>query len=149
MTERELQARYTVDLEEYTLRLQIEARTLGDIARNHVIPTAIKYQNTLIENVRGLKEIYGDKFLTHAAEQMTLIEQIATHISNINSTTTEMIAARKKANVMTSEAEKAAAYSTTVAPYFDTIRYHCDKLELLVDNTLWPLAKYRELLFDL
>ncbi len=149
MTERELQARYTVDLEEYTLRLQIEARTLGDIARNHVIPTAIKYQNTLIENVRGLKEIYGDKFLTHAAEQMTLIEQIATHISNINTTTTEMIAARKKANVMTSEAEKAAAYSTTVAPYFDTIRYHCDKLELLVDNTLWPLAKYRELLFDL
>ena len=142
---RELEARFNVDLEQYTLALQIEGRTLGDLARNHIIPTAINYLNTLIENVKGLKEIYGEE---KAKEQMLLIERISSHIAEINSGVNDMIDKRKKANLITSDLEKALAYCDQVKPCFETIRYHCDKLELLVDNSLWPLAKYRELLFS-
>lgn len=149
LTARELEARYTVDLEEYTMHVQIEARTLGDIARNHVIPTAVKYQNTLIENVQGLKEIYGAQFKPLAAEQMALIERISSHIAEINSGVNQMIEARKKANNLDSSKEKAQQYRETVFPFLDRIRYHCDKLELLVDDQLWPMSKYRELLFNL
>jgi len=149
LTARELEARYTVDLEEYTMRVQIEARTLGDIARNHVIPTAVKYQNTLIENVRGLKEIYGAQFKSLVAEQMALIERISSHIAEINSGVNLMIEACKKANSLDSSKEKAQQYRETVFPFLDRIRYHCDKLELLVDDQLWPMSKYRELLFNL
>lgn len=148
LSERELNARLNVDLEHYTLALQIEGRTLGDLSRNHIIPTAIKYLNTLIENVKGLKEIYGDKYLAHAKEQMLLIERISKHISAINSGVNEMIEERKKANSIEDNFEKSLAYCNKVKPFFETIRYHCDKLELLVDNSLWPLAKYRELLFS-
>jgi len=149
LTARELEARYTVDLEEYTMRVQIEARTLGDIARNHIIPTAVKYQNTLIENVRGIKEIYGNQFKPLAAEQMALIEQISKHIAEINTGVTQMIEARKKANLLHDAKEKAMQYRQEVFPFLATIRYHCDKLELLVDDQLWPMSKYRELLFNL
>ena len=145
---RELEARFNVDLEQYTLALQIEGRTLGDLARNHIIPTAINYLNTLIENVKGLKEIYGEEFKEKAKEQMLLIERISSHIAEINSGVNDMIDKRKKANLITSDLEKALAYCDQVKPCFETIRYHCDKLELLVDNSLWPLAKYRELLFS-
>ncbi|MCH1517465.1 MAG: glutamine synthetase III [Flavobacteriaceae bacterium] len=145
---RELEARFNVDLEQYTLTLQIEGRTLGDLARNHIIPTAINYLNTLIENVKGLKEIYGEEFKEKAKEQMLLIERISSHIAEINSGVNDMIDKRKKANLITSDLEKALAYCDQVKPCFETIRYHCDKLELLVDNSLWPLAKYRELLFS-
>lgn len=145
---RELEARFNVDLEQYTLALQIEGRTLGDLARNHIIPTAINYLNTLIENVKGLKEIYGEGFKEKAKEQMLLIERISSHIAEINSGVNDMIDKRKKANLITSDLEKALAYCDQVKPCFETIRYHCDKLELLVDNSLWPLAKYRELLFS-
>jgi len=145
---RELEARFNVDLEQYTLALQIEGRTLGDLARNHIIPTAINYLNTLIENVKGLKEIYGDEFKDKAKEQMLLIERISSHISEINSGVNDMIDKRKKANLITDDLKKALAYCDQVKPCFETIRYHCDKLELLVDNSLWPLAKYRELLFS-
>ncbi len=117
LTARELEARYTVDLEEYTMHVQIEARTLGDIARNHVIPTAVKYQNTLIENVRGLKEIYGAQFKPLAAEQMALIERISSHIAEINSGVNLMIEARKKANSLDSSKEKAQQYRETVFPF--------------------------------
>ena len=141
-------ARVQVDLEQYTHTLQIEGRTLGDIARNHIIPTAIQYQNTLIDNVKGLKEIYGSTFKTHAKEQMVLIERISGHIAQINTGVNDMIEARKKANTIENSAAKANAYHTQVKTYFDSIRYHCDKLELLVDNSIWPLAKYRELLFS-
>ena len=145
--ERELEARFSVDLEQFTLALQIEGRTLGDLARNHIIPTAINYLNTLIENVRGLKEIYGDEFKDKAKEQMLLIERISSHIAEINSGVNDMIEKRKKANLISDDLKKALAYCNDVKPCFETIRYHCDKLELLVDNSLWPLAKYRELLF--
>ncbi|MFT5762334.1 MAG: glutamine synthetase, partial [Polaribacter sp.] len=146
MSKVEVEARHEIELEEYILRIQIEGRVLGDIARNHIIPTAIKYQNTLIENVSGLKNIFGDEFEVHAKEQIDLIKKISTHIAGINSKVEAMIEERKKANIL--HGQKAAdAYCNIVKPYFDEIRYHCDKLELMVDDELWPLAKYRELLF--
>ncbi len=147
MSKVEIEARYEIRVEEYTMRIQIEGRVLGDIARNHVIPTAIKYQNILIENVRGLKDIYGKDFKKLSKEQMQLIEQISEHIANINIGITDMINERKKANKIDSIEERAFSYCNKVKPYFDKIRYHCDKLELLVDDELWPLTKYRELLF--
>ena len=147
MSKVEIEARHEIEVEEYALRIQIEGRVLGDIARNHVIPTAIRYQNILIENVQGLKEIYGKDFKKLAVEQMQLIEAISGHIAHINKNITDMINERKKANVIVDAEEKAFAYCHQVKPYFDEIRYHCDKLELLVDDELWPLTKYRELLF--
>lgn len=143
----EIEARQEIELEDYAMRIQIESRILGDMARNHVIPTAIKYQNILIDNVRGLKDIYGEDFVRHSKEQLAIIEAISGHIEKINKDITQMIEARKRANKTADAEEKAFAYSDDVKPYFDTIRYHCDKLELLVDDELWPLTKYRELLF--
>ena len=144
----EVEARHEIQLEDYAMRIQIESRILGDMARNHVIPTAIRYQNILIENVRGLKDIYGEDFHRHSKEQMAIIESISLHLEKINSDITQMIEARKRANLFSDDAEKKAfAYCDDVKPYFETIRYHCDKLELLVDDEIWPLTKYRELLF--
>ncbi|MDX1318199.1 MAG: glutamine synthetase type III, partial [Xanthomarina gelatinilytica] len=116
-------------------------------ARNHVVPTAVRYQNMLIENVKGLKEIYGKDFKKFAKQQMTLIEEISGHIESINSNVTKMINERKTANHIEDIDKKADAYCNKVKPLFNEIRYHCDKLELLVDDELWPLTKYRELLF--
>ncbi len=147
MSKVEAEARYEIEIEEYTMRIQIEARVLGDIAGNHVVPTAVRYQNLLIKNVRGLKEIFGDAFEEQAHEQIEMIKKISTHIAVIHSKIDEMIAARKKANKIEDAEEKAAAYCGKVKPFFDEIRYHCDKLELMVDDELWPLTKYRELLF--
>lgn len=143
----EIEARHEIEVEEYALRIQIEGRVLGDIARNHVIPTAIRYQNILIENVRGLKEIYGAGFKKLASEQMQLIESISEHIAKINTNITNMIEERKKANKIGDGEKRAFAYCDKVKPFFEEIRYHCDKLELLVDDEIWPLTKYRELLF--
>jgi len=147
MSKVEIEARHEIEVEEYAKRIQIEARILGDIARNHVIPTAIKYQNILIENVQGLKVIYGSQFKKLAKEQMDLIEQISEHIAKINSGITNMINERKKANKISHPEKLAFAYCDDVKPYFEVIRYHCDKLELMVDDEIWPLTKYRELLF--
>ena len=147
MSKVEVEARHEIELEEYTLRIQIEGRVLGDIARNHVIPVAIRYQNTLIENVKGLKEIFGSDFAKLANEQIDLIKNISQHISEINSKINEMIDERKKANKL--HGQKAAeAYCNKVKPYFEEIRYHCDKLEMMIDDELWPLTKYREMLFS-
>lgn len=143
----EVESRYEIELEEYTKKIQIEGRVLGDIARNHVIPTAIKYQNTLIENVKGLKEIFGKDFEKIAKEQISLIKEISEHIEGINSKVEAMIESRKKANNLANAEKMAAAYCNTVKPYFEEIRYHADKLELLVDDEMWTLTKYRELLF--
>ena len=143
----ESHARYEIELEEYLMRIQIEGRVLGDIARNHVIPTAVRYQNTLIENVKGLKDIYDKDYKKHASEQMELIEKISDHIANINRGVTDMINARKKTNSLKNIEQKAQSYCYDVRPLFDEIRYHCDKLELMVDDELWSLTKYRELLF--
>ena len=143
----EVEARYEIELEEYTKKIQIEGRVLGDISKNHVIPTAIRYQNTLIENVKGLKDIFGAEFEAIAKEQIFLIKEISGHIAGINSKVEEMTNERRKANVLTDAQEMAEAYCNLVKPYFEVIREHCDKLELLVDNELWTLTKYRELLF--
>ena len=147
MNKIESEARYEIEVEEYVLRIQIEGRVLGDIARNHIVPTAVRYQNILIDNVKGLKEIYGTTFKKLAKEQLTLIEQISNHIEGINSIVTIMTEERRKANAIDNLEKKASAYCKVVKPLFEDIRYHCDKLELLVDDELWPLTKYRELLF--
>ena len=147
MNKIEIEARYEIELEEYINRIQIEGRVLGDIARNHVIPTAVKYQNILINNVRGLKDIYGKEFNKYASEQLILISDISKYIEAINSEVTYMTDERKKANIIEESTKKAQAYCNKVKPLFDKIRYSCDKLELLIDDELWPLAKYRELLF--
>ncbi len=143
----EVEARYEIELEEYTKKIQIEGRVLGDMSKNHVIPTAIRYQNTLIENVKGLKDIFGSDFEKIAKEQINIIKDISKHIEGINSKVVEMTNARKKANVLTDAQAMAEAYCDDVKPYFEVIREHCDKLELIVDNELWTLTKYRELLF--
>lgn len=146
-SKRELEARLQVDLEAYVSTLQIESRTLGDMARNHIIPTAIRYQNILIENIQGLKEIYGSNFKKYASEQLILLENISSYIAQINEGVTNMIAERKKGNQMTDFHKRAMHYESHVKPFLNSIRYHCDKLELTVEDSLWPLAKYRELLF--
>lgn len=143
----EVESRYEIELEEYVKKIQIEGRVLGDIARNHVVPTAIKYQNVLIENVKGLKEIFGKDFEKIAKEQISLIKEISEHIEGINTKVEKMTEERKKANALTSTEKMAEAYCDKVKPYFEEIRYHADKLELLVDDELWTLTKYRELLF--
>lgn len=148
LTKVELIARYEIALEEYVKTVQIESRVLGDIARNHVVPTAVRYQNTLIENVRGLKEIFGDAYQEVASEQIGLIRHISEHIKVIHSTVEAMIEARKRANHLATFVERADAYCNEVKPFFDEIRYHCDKLELMIDDELWTLTKYRELLFN-
>ena len=143
----EVESRYEIELEEYVKKIQIEGRILGDIARNHVVPTAIRYQNVLIENVKGLKEIFGASFEKIAKEQIALIKEISEHIEGINTKVEKMTEERKKANALTSTEKMAVAYCDKVKPYFEEIRYHADKLELLVDDELWTLTKYRELLF--
>ncbi len=142
----EMEARYEIELEEYTKKIQIEGRVLGDLSQNHIIPTAIRYQNTLIENVKGLKEIFGDEFKTLAKEQIILIREVSGHIEGINSKVEAMTNERKKANNLKDAQAMAEAYCNKVKPYFEQIRNHCDKLELLVDNEIWTLTKYRELL---
>jgi glutamine synthetase len=146
-SKRELEARLLVDLEAYISTIQIESRTLGDMARNHIIPTAIRYQNILIENIQGLKEIYGTGFKKYASEQLILLESISNYIAQINEGVTKMIAARKKGNQLTDFHKRALHYESEVKPFLTSIRYQCDKLELTVEDSLWPLAKYRELLF--
>ena len=143
----ESEARYEIEMEDYVMRIQIEGRVLGDIARNHIVPVAVQYQNRLIKNVVGLKEIYGKDFKKFAQEQLNLIEDISEHISSINSDVTKMTDERRTANLLEDFEVKANDYCLKVKPLFDSIRYHCDKLELLVDDELWPMTKYRELLF--
>jgi glutamine synthetase len=143
----EMEARYEIELEEYTKKIQIEGRVLGDLSINHVIPTAIRYQNTLIENVKGLKDIFGDEFKTLAKEQISIIREISGHIEGINSKVEAMTNERKIANNLSNAQIMAEAYCNKVKPYFEEIRNHCDKLELLIDDEIWTLTKYRELLF--
>jgi glutamine synthetase len=142
----EMEARYEIELEEYAKKIQIEGRVLGDLSQNHVIPTAIRYQNTLIENVKGLKEIFGGEFEKIGKDQIILIREISSHIEGINTKVEAMINERKKANLLLDAQAKAESYCNLVKPFFDEIRFHCDKLELLVDDETWTLTKYRELL---
>lgn len=144
----EVKARHEIMLEEYQKKIQIESRILGDIAGNHIVPTAITYQNRLLENVKGLRETLDKKtFDKLCKEQIQMIEEISTRLSKIIADKQAMIKARKKYNEIDDVREKAIGYCHEVFPYLDKIRYECDKLELLVDDELWPLPKYRELLF--
>lgn len=147
MNKIEVEARYEIELEEYVKKIQIEGRVLGDIARNHVIPTAIRYQNLVVKNVSGLKNIFGEEFESIGKEQITIIKEISLHIEAINALVVQMTEERKKANSITDIEIQAKVYCESVKPFFDQIRYHCDKLELVVDNETWTLTKYRELLF--
>ncbi len=148
LSERELDARHEIRMEHYTKKIQIESRVLGDLATNHIIPIAIKYQNTLIENVKGLKQVLDLKTYGKLSQnQMETITEISEHVSRIKTYVNEMVEERKLANRLTESNEKAFAYCEKVLPYFSKIRDHVDKLELLVDDEVWPLPKYRELLF--
>lgn len=147
-SEKELEARNEVKWETYTKKLQIEARVLGDLCLNHIIPVATQYQSLLLDNVYKTKQIYSaEKAEELCAHNMELIEKLSKHISIIKSNVDAMVEARKLANKIESEREKAIAYSETVLPYFSPIRANADELELIVDDELWPLPKYREMLF--
>ena len=145
----ELEARNEVKWEMYTKKIQIEARVLGDLAINHVIPVATRYQSMLVDNVVKLKTLFdAEKGAEIVAHDLDTIEKISKHMCIIKTETDKMIDARRYANNnISDEREKAIAYHDTVVPSMDKIRYHIDKLELMVDNEMWPLPKYRELLF--
>ncbi|WP_439480116.1 glutamine synthetase III family protein [Chryseobacterium aquaticum] len=147
-THREVEARNEIKLEKYSTVIDIEARVLSDIARNHIIPSALNYQNRLIENVRGLKEIFEDKeFKNLAKEQMSLITQISGNISKIKLGVEDLMKAREAAKATSDSQKQAEAYCTSVIPLFDAIREASDDLEMMVDDELWPMTKYREMLF--
>ncbi len=144
-SKRELDARHEIMLEEYVKKVQIEARVLGYIATNHILPAAINYQNVLIQNVKGLKDLHLSEYAYKA--QLNMLEVISGHIQSINKHVEEMIEARKIANRTEDIHKRALQYCHIIKPYFDKIRYNADKLELIVDDSQWPLPKYRELLF--
>ncbi|MEM7486465.1 MAG: glutamine synthetase III [Bacteroidota bacterium] len=147
MSEVELKAHQEVELEAYIFHLQIEGRVLGEMVYNHIIPSALRYQNLLLENVKGLKEVYGAAHKKVAEGQLNILEQIGEHMVEIKKQTDEMTAARRRANGLSTINKKAQAYCNNVKPYFETIREQSDKLEKLISDDLWPLTKYRELLF--
>ena len=144
----ELEARNEVKWEMYTKKVQIEARVLGDLAINHIIPVATRYQLTLLDNVRKMAEVFpkvdADNF---SADDLVTIAKMADHMKVIKQEVAAMVDARRVANKIKDERKKALAYHDEVLPHMDTIRYRIDKLELMVDNEIWPLPKYRELLF--
>lgn len=144
----ELEARNEVKWEMYTKKVQIEARVLGDLALNHIIPVATRYQSILVDNLVKIKALFGDhKSAALFGHDMDTIEGISMHMEAIKTEVEAMVEARKKANGCDNERQKAIMYHDNVAPKMETIRYHIDKLELMVDNEMWPLPKYRELLF--
>jgi glutamine synthetase len=148
MTKKELEARNEVKWETYTKKIQIEARVLGDISMNHIIPVATRYQSALLTNVGSMATVFSkEKAAQLSGRNIKLIEEIAERISAIERGVEELVNARKVANKIADEHEKAIAYHDSVETKFDEIRYQIDKLELIVDDSLWPLPKYRELLF--
>jgi glutamine synthetase len=144
-THSELEARHEIMLENYIKKVQIEARVIGDLASTYILPAAIKYQNDLIQNIKGLKDIGIEE--SAYANQKHIVNNISGHIANISSSVEAMIGERKSANKIESSRERAVAYCDNVKSHFDKIRYHVDKLELLVDDKYWELPKYREMLF--
>ncbi|MEG0948010.1 MAG: glutamine synthetase III [Bacteroidales bacterium] len=148
LSEVELHSRCEVKWEMYTKKIQIEARVLGDLAMNHIIPVASRYQSLLSDNVIKVKQIFDETEVPEIiAQDRKIIRNIARHISAISDMTDRMIESRKVANKIESEREKAIAYHDTIVPLMEEIRYHIDKLELIVDDEMWALPKYRELLF--
>ena len=147
-SEVEYHARQEIQLEMYQLQIQIEGRMLGDLAQNHIIPAAIKYQNVLLENVTGIKAIFGEKQTKSMAyTQLSILEELSNHLTELKKKLEKMLANRKKANKIEGPYDKACAYCDTVKIHVDDIAYHVNKLEILVDDSLWPMPKLRELLF--
>ncbi len=148
LSERELDARREIEFENYVLKIQIESRLMGDLTQNHFIPAVVEYQNKLINNVQGLLSILGEKSGKEAAKaQIQLIKDISLHMNKMKDASDAMLQQRKLANKIEDAEKKALAYCDKVKSHFDEIRYHADKLELLVEDELWPLPKFRELLF--
>ncbi|MBP6231131.1 MAG: glutamine synthetase type III, partial [Paludibacteraceae bacterium] len=148
LSEVELHSRCEVKWETYTKKIQIEARVLGDLAMNHILPLASRYQSLLLDNVSKISTIFSaDEAKSMTEQDRAIIKTIANHISEIAKKTTELISARKVANKIESEREKAIAYHDTVIPVMDELRSHIDDLEMIVDDEMWTLPKYRELLF--
>ena len=146
--ETELNSRLEVELEKYTMKVQIEGRVLGDLAINHIVPTAVAYQNRLLENLRGMKEIFSaEEYEVLSADRKELIREISHRVTSIKILVREMTEARKVAHHLENYKERAFAYEDKVRPYLDQIRDHIDHLEMEVDDEIWPLPKYRELLF--
>jgi glutamine synthetase len=147
-TARELEARVGVEYEKYTKKVQIEARVLGDLAINHIVPTAIRYMTELLDNIKSLRMVFSEiEYERLSGARKEVVTGISDNISMIKRLVREMIEERKKANIIEDAGEKAFAYEKNVKPYLEKIRYHIDRLELIVDNEIWPLPKYRELLF--
>ena len=146
--ETELNSRLEVELEKYTMKVQIESRVLGDLAINHIVPTAVSYQNRLLENLRGLRETFSpEEYEELSADRKELIREISHRVTAIKRLVREMTEARKVANHMAHYKDRAFAYEETVRPYLESIRDHIDHLEMEVDDEIWPLPKYREMLF--
>ena len=148
MSEKELVARNEVKWETYTKKIQIEARVLGDLSMNHIIPVATRYQSQFLSNVEMMGKVFPtEKVEGLSARNLKIIEEIAKRTGEIEKLVEELVDARRVANKIADEHEKAIVYHDSVAPKMDLIRYQIDKLELIVDDACWPLPKYRELLF--
>ena len=143
----EVEARFEILNETYVKKLQIEARIIGDMCLNHVIPAAVKYQNILIENVNGIREIFGKGYLEFCGSEIETLKKISTYINNVSIHVEQLVEARKKANRIEDMAERAKVYSREVKDMMDKVRDNADHLEMLIDDEMWPLPKYRELLF--
>lgn len=147
LSKRELDSRYEIELEKLIMKLQIEGRVMGDMVKNHIIPTAYNYQNKLIENVTGLIKIFGEESNDIGKSQKELIIKIANHVDKLNELVDSMVDGRRKANKLENMKQRAQAYQNNVKSCFDDIRYHADKLEMMIDDEIWPLPKLREMLF--
>ena len=147
MAPNEVEARFEILNETYVKKLQIEARILGDMCLNHVIPAAVKYQNILIENIKGMKEIFGDEYATLCQSEIDTLRKISIYINSVSSDVNALVEARKKANKVEDIAKRAKMYSYDVKDMMDKVRVSADNLEMLIDDEVWPLPKYRELLF--
>ena len=143
----EVEARFEILNETYVKKLQIEARIIGDMCLNHVIPAAVRYQNLLIENVKGLKEIFGDDSLRYCSSEIETLKKISTYINDVSADVEALVEARKMANRIADISERAKVYSRDVKDMMDKVRVSADNLEMLIDDEMWPLPKYRELLF--
>ena len=147
LAKNEIEARFEILNETYVKKLQIEARIIGDICLNHVIPAAVRYQNVLIENVKGIKEIFGEGYLDFCSAEIETLKKISSYINNISIDVEELVEARKRANKIENIAERAKVYSHSVKDMMEKVRDSADHLEMLIDDEMWPLPKYRELLF--
>ena len=147
LAKNEIEARFEILNETYVKKLQIEARIIGDICLNHVIPAAVRYQNVLIENVKGIKDIFGEGYMDFCSAEIETLKKISTYINNVSVDVEELVEARKRANKIENIAERAKVYSHDVKYMMEKVRYSADQLEMIVDDEMWPLPKYRELLF--